>query len=126
MLINFSNHPCIKWSAGQTNAAIDAFGSIVDYIFPAVDPELSSEEVLELAERCAAEIASLAPDAVLCQGEFSLAFEVAVLLLKMGIRVVCACSKRDSNEELGEDGETKKTIRFKFAGFRDYLLPASI
>ncbi len=126
MLINFSNHPSGKWGVDQTRAAVDAFGTIVDVDFPAVDPELPSEKVLEIAEQYVIEMASIAPDAVLCQGEFSLAFEVTTLLLKKGIRVVCACSERDSKEELDENGGTKKTVGFRFAGFRDYILTTSI
>ncbi len=126
MIINFSNHPSDKWGDDQTRAAVSDFGHILDLKFPTVDPKCSSERVLEIAEQYASEIMSMSPDAVLCQGEFSLAFEVTSILLSKGIKVVCACSERDVDEETDENGTTKKTIKFKFAGFREYLLPTSL
>lgn len=126
MLINFSNHPSEKWGDDQTRVAVETFGPICDIKFPAVDPGFSSERVLETAEQYAAEIISVLPDAVLCQGEFSLAFAVTALLLSKGIKVVCACSEREVDEETDENGTTKKTVKFKFTGFREYLLPTSI
>lgn len=126
MIINFSNHPSDKWGDDQIRAAVSAFEHIRDITFPSVDPRCSSERILEIAEQYAAEIMSVSPDAVLCQGEFSLAFEVTAILLSKGIKVVCACSEREVDEETDENGTTKKTVNFKFAGFREYVLPASI
>lgn len=116
----------MNWSDEQKSTAETKFGSVVDYPFPAVNPYASPEEILADAEIISDKIASQIPDAVLCQGEFSLSFEVTAILLSKGIKVVCACSEREVDEETDENGTTKKTVKFRFAGFREYLLPASI
>lgn len=123
MLINFTNHSSSNWSAEQRSVATDAFGSIVDIPFPEVDPAFGSDRIIDVAETQVAKIAALSPDAVLCQGEFSLAFAVTALLIKKGIKVVCACSERNVMETIDNDGNTVKKAVFKFVRFREYKLP---
>lgn len=123
MLINFTNHSSSNWSAEQRSVATDAFGSIVDIPFPEVDPAVGSNQIIDIAETQVAKISALSPDAVLCQGEFSLAFAVAALLIKKGIKVVCACSERNVMETIDNDGNAVKKAVFKFVRFREYKLP---
>lgn len=123
MLINFSNHPSNKWSADQVDAALSEYASIMDIPFPAVKADASSEDVFKIAEQYERQIEIMHPSAVLCQGEFSLAFAVAGLLIAKGIKVICACSERDVVETLDENGETQKVSTFKFVSFREYILP---
>ena len=118
--VNFSNHPLSGWNSEQIKAA-EEYGEIVDLAFPSVEPDLSEEEVLLRAEESVEKILSLEPEIVLCQGEFTLAFAVVSKLLKRGIRVVAACSKRVVSEEKTDEG-IKKTAVFVFARFREYKL----
>lgn len=126
MLINFSNHPSDRWSAEQSNAALSKYGEIVDISFPNVDAYASGEEIFFLAKCFADEIEARSPDAVLCQGEFSLAFATAWLLMKKGIPVICACSERDAEEVVNADGNMMRKTVFKFVRFREYKLPQGI
>lgn len=118
MFINFTNHPSAAWSDAQLCAA-QAYGEITDIPFPMVDPFADTQAVHELADKFAAQIIELAPDCVLCQGEFSLAFAVVERLKRQGLKVVVACSNRRVSEEL-VDGVTRKIVEFVFCGFREY------
>ena len=112
--VNFSNHPSAAWSIEQLTAACE-YGNIVDLQFPSVDPGLDKDDVMTLARACVDEIEALNPVCVLCQGEFTLCFDIVNLLKKQGVKVVAATSER--NVEF--DGDTKK-IRFTFNRFREY------
>jgi hypothetical protein len=118
MFINFSSHPSSKWSTEQLVAA-SAYGAIQDIAFPNVDPRSAKEEVEALAQSFAAQIIKLSPTAVLCQGEFTLAYAVGSSLKANGILVVAACSERVS-KEISENGVTKKVSEFKFVSFREF------
>ncbi|MBP5604481.1 MAG: hypothetical protein J6X60_02915 [Ruminiclostridium sp.] len=120
MLINLSNHPCNKWSDKQMNAACKLYNTVKDYPFPAVSAALSREEIYRLAYETVEKVVEHRPDAVLCQGEFSLTYALVNTLKEKGITVICACSERVAKEFVGKDGKTQKTIVFDFAGFREY------
>ena len=116
MFINFSNHPSAKWSEEQKTAA-RKYGEIKDIPFPAVDPLWDMNLVEEKAEEYVQMFISATPDAVLCQGEFSLFYAIVRRLLSAGITVLVACSERNSRE-IHENGVTKKQIIFNFVQFR--------
>jgi len=113
--INFSNHPSYLWGEKQRRAA-EMFGEIIDLPFPAVSPFLSENEIRKMGDVEVERILSLDPEAVLCQGEFSLALYVAECLKRQGIPVFAACSERC----VSMDGEVKKSI-FQFVRFRKYI-----
>ena len=113
--INFTNHPSSLWDEAQKQAA-EAFGNILDIPFPAVTPNLSEKEIMELGDTFIKTILSHNPAAVLCQGEFTLAFYVTSQLKKQGIPVLAACSERDTVIV----GNEKRSI-FKFVQFREYV-----
>ncbi|MDO5133444.1 MAG: hypothetical protein Q4D81_10760 [Eubacteriales bacterium] len=113
--INFSNHPSALWEAAQVKAA-EAYGTgIIDILFPQVDPAADEEDVSAVAEKKAAEILSLNPAAVMCQGEFGLSYSVIRRLQDAGVPVLHACSERNVHTV----GDTK-TVRFEFVRFRKY------
>ena len=56
------------------------------------------------------------PGAVLCQGEFTLAYSVIRTLKARGIRVLAACSERN----VVTHGNTKQVV-FRFERFREYM-----
>lgn len=121
MFINFTNHPSVKWSAEQIDAARQ-YGEVIDIPFPAVDPQGGDDYIAKLAVGYAAEILSLKPTAVLCQGEMTLSFAIALILMReRGVTVLTACSNRAVTETTGADGKTVKQAEFKFTGFRKYI-----
>ena len=120
IFINFTNHPSKDWEENQIKAA-RGYGEIVDVPFPMVEAECTEAEVDELAHGFCRRICAYEPVAVLCQGEFSLAYQVIHLLKEKGITVLAACSQRDVREEKKEDGSMEKTAIFRFVRFREYL-----
>lgn len=58
--------------------------------------------------------------AVMCQGEFTLSYAIIKRLKERGICAVAACSRREAEEILQEDGSTRKKVVFHFEGFREY------
>lgn len=123
MFLNFTNHPSSLWSAEQQTAA-QRYGSIQDLAFPQINPEADLSEIQTLADRYAQKILSMNPDCVLCQGEFTLCYQVITLLKQAGIPVVAACSERDTREIIS-DGVPKKISVFRFVQFREYEQPDS-
>ncbi|UYO61632.1 hypothetical protein LNN31_12665 [Acetobacterium wieringae] len=119
MLINFTNHPSKNWSKEQISAGMK-YGNIHDLPFPTVDPGQDENYICELAQVYTDEIITLKPRAVLCQGEFSLAFAVVKKLKEQGIIVLSATSQRVAVEEKNKDGTVNKTAYFKFVNFRKY------
>ena len=115
VFVNFTNHPSSMWEEAQTRAALAYGAPILDLPFPKVDPMADETDLQILAEEKAAEILSLHPAAVLCQGEFGLCFSVIRRLQAAGVRVLHACSERNVHEE-----GSVKTVRFDFVKFRAY------
>jgi len=114
MFVNFSNHPSDGWGSKQKEAAL-LYGEITDVAFPEVSASGNEEYIQRLAEECIGQIMAYKPKAVLCQGEFCLAFEVITRLKAKGITVLAACSER----RVTIDG-AKKTVLFEFEQFRRY------
>ena len=120
MFINFTNHPSAKWSTNQLNDA-KIYGDIIDIPFPEVNPDGDENYITQLANQYVSEILKCNPVAVLCQGEMTLAFRMANLLISKGIAVLAACSQRTVTEKIGANGETIKNAEFHFVRFRKYL-----
>lgn len=119
IFVNFSNHPSSRWSPEQLSAA-EAFGRVVDEPFPAVPAELDERGVALLADEAVLRIMAHHPSAVLCQGEFTLAFAVVERLKAEGVKVLAASSDRVIETEADENGETRKVSVFRFVRFRAY------
>lgn len=112
--INLTNHPSKLWDRKQREEA-EKYGEIVDIPFPNVEPGWSRESVAALSEKMVSRIMQKHPKAVLCQGEFCLAYQIVRDLQEKGVLVVAACSKR----MVKEDGN-QKLVTFKFEQFREY------
>ena len=119
MLINFTNHPSDCWPEKELTEA-SRYGGVADYPFPAVSAAAAPDEVHLLARDCANALVRMRPTAVLCQGEFSLAYEVIQLLQKQNIPVLTACSERKTVELQNPDGTVRKESVFDFVRFREY------
>ncbi len=117
--VNFSNHPSSQWSTKQ-KAAAETYGPIVDEPFPPVPAFLDERGVALLADEIMLRILAKQPAAVLCQGEFTLAFTVTERLKAEGIPVLAAASDRVTSETTDENGENRKISRFRFVRFRAY------
>ena len=102
--INFSNHSSVSWGDQQREEA-QKWGDIIDVAFPMVDPNLSGQEVEEMAGKCVADI---------------LRYHLVSLLKEHGIPVLSACSKRNVMEEKKQDGTVYKRSVFRFIQFREY------
>ena len=116
--INFSNHPVAKWDLAQKAEAcrLAETDTIRDIPFPTIATEMTINEIHTLAEKYVDEIKKYSPSVVMCQGEFTLCYNVVRLLKAEGIKVVAACSKRMVKETV--DGQ--KIVTFKFEQFREY------
>lgn len=119
IFINFSNHSSLDWCIEQKNAAL-AYGKISDYPFPIVSPLCTEQDIEIIAEKIVDDILKRKPDAVLCQGEFSLCFAVVKKLNNAHIRCLCATTQRKTFER-HENGKSIKTSVFEFVSFRQYL-----
>ena len=120
MLINLSNHPSQSWSEKQLSAAHELYGEITDIPFPAVSAGLCYDEIQTVADELIKKILSIKPDAVMCQGEFTLTYAVVSRLKQRGITVISACSDRVAKEMILPDGKSEKIAVFDFVQFREY------
>lgn len=119
MFVNCSNHSSAFWSVSQKQGA-EVWGKIVDYPFPYVSPSADETEIKELAEKTVKEIMKMQPEAVMCQGEFTLTYAIVTMLKERGILVVSACSARETTEQPLSDGSVQKISQFRFVRFRKY------
>lgn len=114
LFINFTNHPSDKWGLKQRKEA-EKYGEIIDIPFPAISALAKEKDIQNLAEKYVDLISRFEPRAVLCQGEFCLAYQVISGLKKRGIVVLAACSERYIKEI-----SNKKEVSFVFEQFRMY------
>ena len=123
MLINFSNHPCNRWSEKQKKAA-EKYGETVDLAFPAVPGMADESQIEALASDSIDLILKKIDDdpksAVMVQGEFTLTYAVVSRLQKFGVRTISACSERHIRTEEDQNGNIIKTVVFDFERFREY------
>ena len=119
VFVNFTNHPLGQWDEEQIESA-RKYGDIVDLDFPNVDAAADEGEIRKLARECVDKILELEPAAVLCQGEFCLAYRVITLLKEKNITVLAACSERNVKECSLPGKERKKEVIYQFIRFREY------
>lgn len=119
MFVNFSNHASSNWNSKQKNAAMQ-YGEIIDIPFPMVSAEMREKDIGVLADKYVKEILDKNPNAVMCQGEFTLTYAVISRLKKAGIKCIAACSERVVNEIIQVDGTIHRESVFDFIDFREY------
>ena len=90
MLINFTNHPSKDWSEEQLAAAA-VYGKVQDLPFPPVPEDWDENNLAALAVDCAEKIAALNPQAVVCQGEFTLTADGWVLPMLSEWEICLTC-----------------------------------
>ncbi|MBR3622724.1 MAG: CRISPR-associated protein [Selenomonadaceae bacterium] len=119
MLINFSNHPYETWNDDMRRAAKE-YGETVDFPFPHIEPDLSVDELRELVLKLSEKIEAMKPAAVFAAGEFTFLFMMVDKLLTDGVKVICSCSKRLTEEIRLPNGANEKKSVFVFKCFREY------
>lgn len=112
MLVNFSNYRYELWPEGLIDAAKE-YGEVVDMSFPNVDPTLDEAAILALADVLSEKIIKENPDAVICQGEFTLLYAIVNRLKAAGIKVMVLCLERSM------DKSTNHPV-FEFVRFREF------
>jgi hypothetical protein len=117
--INLTNHKSALWGEKQLRQARQ-YGEIADLPFPSAPADADEQEVIRLAAETVSEVCKRNPKAVLCQGEYSLCFQVVKLLKQKGIKTLCACSDRKTVEKTDGGGHTEKLSVFEFVRFREY------
>ena len=119
MFLNITNHKSTMWSQKQINAA-HVYGEIVDYPYPELSPSFSTEDISRIAREELRKIIAMKPSACLVAGEWSITFQLVDGLLKAGVKVLSACSERNTVEQQNPDGTSTKTSHFDFVQFREY------
>lgn len=115
--INLSNHPSSNWAPLQLKCAGE-YGTIVDIPFPDVDPDLSEEELEDLAQRTTKTLCNAypSPATVHVMGEMTLTFLVVSELKSLGY--TCLASTSERTVTTNEKGD--KIVHFEFVRFRQY------
>ena len=118
MLLNLSNHPSTHWPPNQLKAANDQYGNIHDMPFPQINPEWSSDQVVQLAEQYYNDIRKLEPypSAIHLMGE--LTFTFALLQKLKSANFPCLASTTQRIIKFEQDGTKQST--FRFVRFRAY------
>jgi len=116
MLLNLSNHPSANWSAEQTEAACNQWGSVEDLQFPQIPPEWETYQVEDLVEEYFHKIRQIDPLAVHLMGELTFCFALVAKLQQAGISCVAATTLRNTIDK--PDGT--KIANFRFIKFRSF------
>lgn len=117
VFLNLSNHPSVQWEAPQLAAARE-YGIIEDMPFPAISPDATNEELMELAEKTAKKILQKVEDTqvtVHVMGEMTFTYRLVSLLKAEGITCVASTTER-----IVEEKDGLKTSEFRFVKFREY------
>ena len=119
MLINLTNHPFKKWDNEHQQAAFREFGIVEDFPFPDVNPNATTNEVIQLTvgylQSCISKLETTdgKPDAIHISGEPCFVFQFVTLAKARGITCVCSTTRR----VVSNRGNTK-TSTFQFVKFR--------
>ena len=106
-------------------AAEELVGGVVRDLpggFPSVPPDADTDGVLEIARDLAERILEQAPAAVFLAGEFGVTLAAAAIVLRRGVRVVTATTRRQAVEVRAGDATVRRS-EFRFVRWRDLRLP---
>lgn len=137
MFFNISNHPCFAqnttWTTEQVQAANKLAGEVIDFGFPACEPDMSDEQIAQIAHATALDIVGtyraatgrvpsiLHKDvAAMVAGHYIMVAYIVGELQAAGIPCYVGDSTRVAEEVVQDDGTVAIVHRFKFAGFRKY------
>lgn len=116
-LVNLTNHPSNTWPQAQ-RAAAETYGTVVDWPFPAVNPDSTEQEISDTASKLVQEIVAHygTECTVHLMGEFTMTAALLHHFQQRGIVCVASTTERIFSET--EPG--KKVVEFKFVKFRKY------
>lgn len=118
MLVNISNHPSTKWGKAQLKKA-SKFGEVVDYPFPDINPEFSTNQIKHLAEKTTANLMSLYGRDFTAHVMGELTFTHALVCNLQRQSIICVTSTTKRNVQEVQDGA--KVSHFEFVSFREYM-----
>ncbi len=119
MFINLSNHSSKNWEQKQI-AEAEKYGQIIDFPFPAIDPDYSSEDIDNLVNHYAELVLAYDEPVVMLQGEFVFTYRLICKLKDAGIKVISACSRRQVVEYKNDSGVAVRESKFIFERFMEY------
>ena len=119
VFVNYSNHPYATWSQKQLDMAYTYADSLEEIAFYPVSAMHTPEEIAQIAQQELEKIMQYHPTVVMCQGEFTLTYQLVRLLKEKHIKVVAACSERKVEEGMEKGIYTKKVV-FDFVQYREY------
>ena len=120
MFTNLSNHPGSGWPKEQYSYAATRWGRISDLPFPAVTPEKSEEEVLQLVGRYLKLLPEKEEGPVFVAGEYTFTYAMVDALLRYGYRVLNVLSENTLRLTTLDDGRIERRMQYCFTGFADY------
>lgn len=123
IFINLSNHPSLDWDETQLKAA-EEFGRIEDIPFPNISPDVTENQIENLAKEYRDKILEKALDnevTVHVMGEMTFCFTLISMLRRCNIPCLASCTERIVSENNGN-----KISSFGFVGFRKYQYNESV
>ena len=126
LFINLSNHPSQHWSIKQVEKALELVDNcpIIDMPFPDVDPNMSTNEVKDLAQEYIDKITDLLKEyevdncIVHIMGEMTFVFNFVDLVKAYYGNICCVAST--TKRVVLEDKNGNKVSTFEFVNFRRY------
>jgi len=124
-LINLSNHPSDKWGTKQKAE----FEEIIDFPFPNIPSNYTTEQVKELVDSTYKKVKQLNDKlrensfvGITIQGEFTFSY-LFFDLLKNNLEeyiwnIYIPCTERKVQEKISQEGKVEKISVFEFCGWR--------
>lgn len=123
VFVNLSNHPSSDWDEAQLKAA-EEFGRVEDMPFPNISPDVTENQIENLAKEYRDKILEKALDnevTVHVMGEMTFCFTLISMLRRCNIPCLASCTERIVSENNGN-----KISSFGFVGFRKYQYNESV
>ena len=128
LFINFSNHPSMNWTVKQIERALELVDNcpIIDMPFPDVDPNMSTNEVKDLAQDYIDKITDLLREyevdncIVHIMGEMTFVFNFVDLAKTYYGNITCVASTTKRIVIVKETNDKEKVSSFEFVNFRRY------
>lgn len=118
LFINLSNHPTKNWSEEQLSAA-EQIGQIIDLPFPEVEPEMTTNDIIHLAQQLFQQIQTYGDNTQVTlhiMGEMTLCYQLINICKQAGYTCLASTTKRETYYQ--QDGS--KVSAFHFVQFREY------
>lgn len=119
LFINLSNHPSSTWDEKQLAAARE-YGEIVEFPFPAVPAEATTEKLEDIAQDLLEQVGVITKkntnSTIHVMGEMNLTFSIVKKFQQSCYRCVASTTTRNTVDN--PDGT--KTSKFQFVQFREY------